>query len=56
MDTPDSSNSQAAEALDAEVERCNKAMEQYTDPLTTPINIGQCEGVMSKVTEPFKQE
>jgi hypothetical protein len=31
-------------------------MEDYVNPLQTPINIGNCEGVMHKVTEPFKQE
>ncbi|CAK9785817.1 putative KEX1 protein precursor [Cutaneotrichosporon oleaginosum] len=48
--------SAAGKELDAAMEKCNKSLEEYTDPLKTPINIDACEGVMHKVTKPFVKE
>ncbi|GMK54848.1 hypothetical protein CspeluHIS016_0114340 [Cutaneotrichosporon spelunceum] len=48
--------SAAGKELDEEMERCNKSMAEYTDPLKTPINIDGCERLMGKVTKPFVKE
>lgn len=32
------------------------SMEQYTDPMTTPVNIEGCYGVMGAVSQPYTQE
>lgn len=36
--------------------RCQTAMDKYTDPFTTPVNIDNCGGVMDMVSAPFTQE
>lgn len=45
----------AAKELEAVLEACNVEIAKYTDPLNTPININVCEGVMSRVTDPFTE-